>query len=152
MSRQDIVSLDRHQRADVFCAGGTLRRVADHPLNAPLIGLCGTAKVERSAELVVQEGDKTIVVHVSRAGRELRAASAVVRRRADGAVLLTEWQVEAGFAHRTQSAGGNTCHRIATASVAPFTTPPLTTSPLTTPAGAPATAPGRGSSGRTASR
>lgn len=142
MSRQDTFGLDRNQRADVFCAGGTLRRVADHPLNAPLIGICSTAKVERSTELAVHEGDKTVVVHVARAGRELRAASAVVRRRADGAVLLTEWQVEAGFTHRSQSVDGNTCHRIATAPVAAFTTP----------AGAPAAAPGRGSSGRTASR
>ncbi len=142
MSRQDIFSIDRNQRADVFCAGGTLRRVTDHPLNAPLIGICSGAKVERATELAVAEGDKTVVVHVARAGKELRAASATVRRRANGAVLLTDWQVEAGFTHHTDSVGGNTCHRIVTAPAAA----------LTTPAVVPAPTRGRAPAARTTSR
>ncbi|MBS0550390.1 MAG: hypothetical protein JSR24_21730 [Proteobacteria bacterium] len=112
MRRQDTFGLDRNQRADVFSAGGMLSRVADHPLNAPLIGLSRTARVERATELAVEEGDTAIVVRVARAGCEERVASAVVRRRADGAVLLAGWQVEAGFNHRTEAIDGRVCHRI----------------------------------------
>lgn len=140
MSRQDVFSLGRSQRADVFCASGTLRRIADHPLNAPLIGICSAAKVERSTEVAAEDGDRTVVIYVARAGREQRAACATVRRRADGAVLLADWRVEAGFAHRAESVEGTRVHTIVTAPA------------LTTPADAPEAARARASAPRTGSR
>jgi hypothetical protein len=113
--RRDTFSLDRSQRADVFSAGGTLRLIADHPLNAPLIGVCNKAAFVRSTELTVERGDRTVVFYATRAGKEQRAASATVRHRPDGTVLLTDWQVEDGFAHRRESVDGAGVHRIVTA-------------------------------------
>ena len=112
MGPRDIFALDRNQRADVFAAGGTLRLIADHPLNAPLIGMCSKAVFVRSTEFAIEEGDRTVVVYAARAGREQRVASAVVRQRPNGTVLLTDWQVEEGFAHRREAAGGAGIHRI----------------------------------------
>ncbi|MEI6202708.1 MAG: hypothetical protein WCP68_12225 [Enhydrobacter sp.] len=115
MSRRDIFGLDRNQRADVFCAGGTLRLIADHPLNAPLIGMCSKAAFVRATELTVEQGDKTVVVYAARAGREQRVASAVIQRQPNGAMLLTDWQVEEGFSHRREPVDGVSVHRIVAA-------------------------------------
>ena len=115
MSRRDIFSLDRSQRADVFCAGGTLRLIADHPLNAPLIGACSKATFVRATELTVEQGDKTVVVYAARAGREQRVASAMIQQRPNGAMLLTDWQVEDGFTHRREVVDGAAVHRIVAA-------------------------------------
>ena len=114
-SRRDIFTLDRHQRADVFCAGGTLRLIADHPLNAPLIGMCSKAAFVRATDLTVERGDKTVVVYAARAGKEQRVASAVVQQRPNGAMLLTGWQVEDGFTHRREAVDGAAVHRIVAA-------------------------------------
>lgn len=108
----DTFSLDRSQRADVFCAGGILRLIADHPLNAPLIGMCGKAAFVRATELAVEQGDKTVVVYAARAGKESRAASAIVQGRAGGAMLLTDWRVEPGFTHRCDPVDGGHVHHI----------------------------------------
>jgi hypothetical protein len=115
MSRRDTFTLGRNQRADVFCAGGTLRLIADHPLNAPLIGMCSKAAFVRAIELAVEQGDKTVVVYAARAGQESRAASALVQCRTGGAMLLTDWRVEAGFIHRCDSAEDGLVHRIVAA-------------------------------------
>ena len=115
MSRRDIFSLDRNQRADVFCAGGTLRLIADHPLNAPLIGMCSKAAFVRATELTVERGDKTVVVYAARAGKEQRVASAIVQRRPNGTMLLADWQVEEGFSHRREAVDGAAVHRIVAA-------------------------------------
>lgn len=115
MTRRDMFSLDRNQRADVFCAGGTLRLIADHPLNAPLIGVCSKAKFVRVTELAVEQGDKTVVVYAARAGREQRCASAVVKQQPNGTMLLTDWRVEEGFVHRHEAIDGGAMHRIAAA-------------------------------------
>lgn len=115
MSRRDTFALDRNQRADVFRAGGTLRLIADHPLNAPLIGVCSKAAFVRCAELAVEQGDRTVVVYAARAGKEQRAASAVVQPRPDGGMLLTDWRVEDGFAHRREAVDGAAVHRIVAA-------------------------------------
>jgi hypothetical protein len=115
VNRRDTFSLDRNQRADVFCAGGTLRLIADHPLNAPLIGVCSKAAFVRATELSVEQGDKTVVVYAARAGKELRAASAIVQCRPGGATVLTDWRVEAGFTHRCDQADGGHVHRIVAA-------------------------------------
>ena len=115
MSRRDTFALERNQRADVFCAGGTLRLIADHPLNAPLIGMCSKAAFVRATELAVEQGDKTVVVYAARAGKEQRAASAIVQRRPNGAMLLTEWHVEEGFTHHREAVDGAAVHRIAAA-------------------------------------
>ncbi len=112
MSRRDTFTLDRSQRADVFCAGGTLRLIADHPLNAPLIGVCGKAAFVRATEITVEPGDKTVIVYTARAGKEQRAASAVVQQRPGGAMLLTDWRVEEGFVHRREALEGAAVHRI----------------------------------------
>lgn len=130
MNRHDTFSLDRSQRADVFCTGGILRLIADHPLNAPLIGMCSKAAFVRATELAVEQGDKTVVVYAARAGKEQRAASAIVQCRPDGATLLTDWRVEAGFTHRCDQADGGRIHRIvavpATAGGASVGTAPAT--------------------------
>jgi hypothetical protein len=115
MSRRDTFALERNQRADVFCAGGTLRLIADHPLNAPLIGMCSKAAFVRATELVVERGDKTVVVYAARAGKEQRAASASVRHRSNGKTLLADWRVEEGFTHHREAVDGVAVHRIATA-------------------------------------
>jgi hypothetical protein len=115
MSRRDIFALERNQRADVFCAGGTLRLIADHPLNAPLIGMCSKAAFVRATELIVEQGDKTVVVYAARAGREQRVASAIVQQRPNGTMLLTDWQVEEGYAHHREATDGAAVHRIAAA-------------------------------------
>ena len=115
MSRRDTFTLDRSQRADVFCAGGTLRLIADHPLNAPLIGMCSKAAFVRATELTVEQGDKTVVVYAARAGKEQRVASAIVQQRPNGAMLLTDWQVEEGFAHHRESVDDVAVHRIVAA-------------------------------------
>ena len=115
MTRRDTFSLDRSQRADVFCAGGTLRLIADHPLNGPLIGACSKAKFVRATELAVEQGDKTVIVYAARAGKEQRCASAVVRQRPNGTMLLTDWCVEDGFVHRHEAVDGVAVHRIAAA-------------------------------------
>ena len=112
---RDIFSLDRHQRADVFCAGGTLRLIADHPLNAPLIGMCSKAAFVRATELTVEQGDKTVVVYAARAGREQRVASAMIQQRPNGAIALTDWHVEDGFTHRREAVDGAAVHRIVAA-------------------------------------
>lgn len=114
MSKHDSLSLDRNQRADVFCVGGTLRLIADHPLNAPLIGMCSKARFVRATELVVERGDKTIVVYAARAGREQRVASAIVQARPGGAMLLVDWKMEEGFDHLEEPAANGTVHRIVT--------------------------------------
>ena len=115
MSRRDTFALDRNQRADVFCAGGTLRLIADHPLNAPLIGVCSKATFVRATELTVDQGDKTVVVYAARAGKEQRVASAIVQQRPNGVMLLTDWHVEDGFAHRREAIEGAAVHRIVAA-------------------------------------
>ena len=115
MSRRDTFTLDRNQRADVFCAGGTLRLIADHPLNAPLIGMCSKAAFVRATELTVEQGDKTVVVYAARAGKEQRVASAIVQQQPNGAMLLTDWQVEEGFAHYREPVDGVAVHRIVAA-------------------------------------
>ena len=115
VSRRDIFSLDRNQRADVFCAGGTLRLIADHPLNAPLIGMCSKAAFVRATELVVEQGDKTVIVYAARAGKEQRVASAVIQQRPNGAMALRDWHVEAGFTHRRDAVDGAAVHRIVAA-------------------------------------
>ncbi len=112
MSKHDSFSLDRNQRADVFCVGGTLRLIADHPLNAPLIGMCSKATFVRATELAVERGDKTIVVYAARAGREQRVASAIVQTRPGGAMLLVDWKMEEGFDHLREPAANGTVHRI----------------------------------------
>jgi len=118
VTRRDTFSLDRNQRADVFCAGGTLRLIADHPLNAPLIGMCSKAKFVRATELAVEQGDKTVVVYAARAGKEQRCASAVVQQRPNGTMLLTDWRVEEGFVHRHEAIdGASVVHRIVAAPV-----------------------------------
>ena len=66
MNRRDTFSIERNQRADVFCTGGPLRLIADHPLNALLIGVCSKAAFVRATELAVEQGDKTVVVKVER--------------------------------------------------------------------------------------
>lgn len=109
---RDIFTLDRNQRADVFCAGGTLRLIADHPLNAPLIGVCSKAAFVRATELTVEQGDKTVVVYAARAGKEQRVASAMIQQRSNGAILLTDWHVEDGFTHRREAVDGAAMHRI----------------------------------------
>jgi len=134
MSRRDIFTLDRNQRADVFCAGGTLRLIADHPLNAPLIGVCSKAAFVRATELTVEQGDKTVVVYAARAGKEQRVASAMIQQRPNGAMALTDWRVEDGFTHRREAVDGAAVHRI-------FALPP--TSGAASAGKAPATAPAR---------
>jgi hypothetical protein len=147
MSRHDTFSLDRSQRADVFCAGGTLRLIADHPLNAPLIGACSKAAFVRATELLVEQGDKTVVVYAARAGKEQRVASAIVQCRPDGATLLTDWRVEAGFTHRCDRADGGHIHRIvagpATAGGASVGTAPAAATGSPVPAAAEKSATGR---------
>ena len=112
MSRRDTFAVDRNQRADVFCAGGTLRLIADHPLNAPLIGMCSKAAFVRATELIVEQGDKTVVVYAARAGKEQRVASATIQQRPNGAIALTDWHVEGGFIHRREAVDGAAVHRI----------------------------------------
>ena len=114
-TRRDTFTLERNQRADVFCAGGTLRLIADHPLNAPLIGMCSKAKFVRATELAVEQGDRTVVVYAARAGREQRCASAIVQSRPNGTMLLTDWRVEDGYAHRREAVDGAAVHRIVAA-------------------------------------
>src|SRR5476651_2215725 len=115
MSRRDTFALDRNQRADVFCAGGTLRLIADHPLNAPLIGMCSKAAFVRATELIVEQGDKTVVVYAARAGKEQRVASAVIQQRPNGVILLMDWHVEDGFIHRREAVDAAAVHRIVAA-------------------------------------
>ena len=147
MNRHDTFSLDRSQRADVFCAGGTLRLIADHPLNAPLIGMCSKAAFVRATELTVEQGDKTVVVYAARAGKEQRVASAIVQCRADGATLLTDWRVEAGFTHRCDRTDGGHNHRIvpapATSGGASVDTAPAKAPARRAPAAAGTSEPGR---------
>lgn len=156
MSKRDTFSLERNQRADVFCTGGTLRLIADHPLNAPLIGVCSKALFVRSAELAVEQGDKTVVVYVARAGREERAASAVVQNRANGVVLLTDWQVETGFTHRREPAEDGNVHRIvatpATVGGASVDKAPAATPARPGPAAATRSAPGKSKTDRASGR
>ena len=152
----DTFSLDRNQRADVFCAGGILRLIADHPLNAPLIGMCGKAAFVRATELAVEQGDKTVVVYVARAGKESRAASAVVQGRAGGAMLLADWQVEPGFSHRCDPVAGGHVHRIvaapATSGGASVGTAPASATGSPGPATAARSAPGRSRRDRASGR
>jgi hypothetical protein len=130
--RRDTFNLRRQQRVDVYCAGGNLRLIADHPLNALLIGVGGKVRLVRSAELAVEAGDKALVVYAAKAGKDVRAASATVTRRSGGEMRLSGWQVEQGFTHRAETVEGTTRHSIVAVEV------PC----LTRPAGAPATAPG----------
>jgi len=123
--------LGRDQRVDVRDANGELRMIADHPLNSPLIGINGGTRLVRAAEFDVGLGDRTLVVYAARAGKETRAASAVVMRRADGALSITCWQVEAGFAHQAETIGGHKRHRIVGASAVNLA------KPADAPAGAP---------------
>jgi hypothetical protein len=140
MGRRDVFNLDRNQRADVFCAGGTLRLIADHPLNAPLIGICNKASFVRATELAVEQGDRTVVVYAARAGKDSRAASAIVQSRPGGTMLLTDWRVEAGFTHRCEPAAGGDVHCIvaapATSGGANIGTAPVSTTGLRGPAAA----------------
>ncbi len=112
MSKRDSFSLDRNQRADVYCAGGSLRLIADHPLNAPLIGVCGKATLVRATELAVEREDKTVVVYAARAGREQRVASATVQKRTHGGALLVDWKTEEGFVHHCEPVAGGSVHRV----------------------------------------
>jgi hypothetical protein len=152
----DTFNLDRNQRADVFCAGGTLRLIADHPLNAPLIGMCSKAAFVRATELAVEQGDKTVVIYAARAGKESRAASAVVQCRAGGAMLLTDWRVEPGFAHRRDPVDGGHVHRIvaeqATGGGASVGTAPASETGSPGPATAGRSAPGRSRRDRASGR
>ncbi len=147
MSRRDTFALDRNQRADIFCAGGTLRLIADHPLNAPLIGMCSKAAFVRATELTVEQGDKTVVVYAARAGREQRVASAVIQRQTNGAMLLTDWQVEDGFTHRREPVDGAAVHRIvalpATSGAASAGRAPAATPARPAPTSAARSAPGK---------
>lgn len=156
MNRSDTFSLDRSQRADVFCAGGTLRLIADHPLNAPLIGMCGKAAFVRATELAVEQGDRTVVVYAARAGKESRAASAIVQHRPDGATVLTDWRVEAGFEHRRDAAGSGAVHRIvaarATSGGASVDKAPVSATGSPVPAAAAKSAPGRSRRDRASGR
>lgn len=156
MSRHDTFSLDRNQRADVFCAGGTLRLIADHPLNAPLIGMCSKAALVRATELAVEQGDRTVVVYAARAGKESRAASAIVQFRPGGATVLTGWRVEAGFTHRCDSADGGHVHRIvaspATSGGASVGTAPASATGSPGPAAAAKSAPGKSRRDRASGR
>ena len=131
---RDIFTLDRNQRADVFCAGGVLRLIADHPLNAPLIGVCSKAAFVRVTELTVEQGDKTVIVYAARAGKEQRVASAMIQQRPNGAIALTDWRVEDGFIHRREAIDGAAVHRIVA---------PPATSGAASAGKAPATAPAR---------
>jgi len=147
MSRRDSFSLDRNQRADVFCAGGALRLIADHPLNAPLIGMCSKAAFVRATELTVEQGDKTVVVYAARAGKEQRVASAMIQQRPNGAMLLMDWHVEDGFAHRREAVDGAAVHRIvpapATSGGASVDTAPAKAPARRAPAAAGRSEPGR---------
>ena len=156
MSRRDSFSLDRNQRADVFCIGGTLRLIADHPLNAPLIGMCSKAAFVRCVELTVERGDKTVVVYAARAGKEQRVASAIVQPRPNGGMLLTDWRVEDGFAHRREAVDGAAVHRIVPASAtsggASVGKAPAASPARRAPAAAGNSGPGRSRRGRASRR
>jgi len=156
MNRHDTFSLDRSQRADVFCAGGILRLIADHPLNAPLIGMCSKAAFVRATELLVEQGDKTVVVYAARAGKEQRVARAIVQCRPDGATLLTDWRVEAGFTHRCDRTDGGHNHRIvaapATVGGASVGTAPATATGSPGPAAATKSVPGKSRRDRASGR
>lgn len=156
MNRRDVFSLDRNQRADVFCAGGTLRLIADHPLNAPLIGVCSKAAFVRATELTVEQGDKTVVVYAARAGKEQRVACAAIQQRSNGAMLLTDWRVEDGFIHRREAVDGAAVHRIvaapATSGAASAGKGPAATPARRAPAAAAKSGPGKSRQDRASRR
>jgi hypothetical protein len=112
------LNLGRDQRVDVRDADGNLRMIADHPLNAPIIGVGREYRLLRTAELDIAAGDRTLVVYAAQAGKEIRAASAVVMLRGDGVLSLTCWQVEPGFVHQRELADGQARHRIVSTKIA----------------------------------
>jgi DTW domain-containing protein YfiP len=112
MLQDDAIRLCRYQRADVYIGADTARLIADHPLNAPLMGIQSAAEFARLSELPLQPCDKTVVVYGTKAGTACRAATATVTQRRTGRLCLTDWRLEPGFAHKSMRIGDRMVHRI----------------------------------------
>jgi len=108
----DSISLGRTQRVDVFGADGRRRRIVDHPLNSPLVGVADPVAVVRASDLTVQAGDTAIAIYGGRAGGSCRIATAEIERVGDGALRLADWRIEPGFARDPAVLEGRTVHRI----------------------------------------
>jgi hypothetical protein len=112
MVQDDTIKLGRHQRADVYIGADKTRLIADHPLNAPLMGIQSAAEFMRLSELPLQPCDKTVVVYSTKAGAACRAAMATVSQRRTGRLCLTDWRLEPGFALKSERTGDRMVHRI----------------------------------------
>lgn len=110
--RHDSIGLCREQHAELYAREGELRLVVDHPSNAPLIGSHARAVLVRATELTVGVGDGTAAVYVCRGGGTLRIATATVVRHRNGAMGLTDWQIQPGFDHAAAVEDGRTVHRL----------------------------------------
>jgi hypothetical protein len=112
MVNNDSICLNREQRVDVFRADGVRRTIVDHPLNSPLVGIPDRAVMVRASDFTVETGDKTIAIYAARAGGCCRIATAETVPGGDGTLHLTEWRIEAGFAHDPTPVEGRTVHRV----------------------------------------
>jgi hypothetical protein len=112
MVQDDAIRLCRHQRVDVYIDADEARLIADHPLNAPLMGIQSAAKFMRLLELLLQPCDKTVVIYSTKAGAACRAAKATVTQRRTGRLCLTDWYLEPGFALKCERIGDRMVHRI----------------------------------------
>ena len=111
LTANDGITLGRDQRVDVCCHAGQVRRIVDHPLNGPLMGM-GTAELARASELTLRLGERSLAVYGARAGRPFRAATARIVETADGTLGLAQWRIEPGFSHESEWAEGRVTHRI----------------------------------------
>lgn len=110
--RNDSIGLCREQHAELYARDGELRLVVDHPSNVPLVGSHARAILVRATELTVGVGDGTAAVYICRGGGTLRIATATVVRQRNGAMSLTDWQIEPGFEHAVTVEDGGTVHRL----------------------------------------
>lgn len=106
------IGLCREQHTELYTREGELRLVVDHPSNAPLIGSHARAILVRATELTVGVGDGTAAVYACRGGGTLRIATATVVRYGNGAMGVTDWQVQPGFEHAAAAEDGRTVHRL----------------------------------------
>lgn len=118
MMQDDAITLSRHQRADVYIDADKVRLIADHPLNAPLMGIQSAVEFARLFELPLRPCDKAVMVYSAKAGAACRAATATVIQRRTGRLCLADWHLEPGFALKSEKIGDRIVHRILPVEVA----------------------------------